>query len=231
MRRSYTRTRTWCACRPHHRLPCAGNARHHRHRTHRQSRTQDRQVDGDRPLGPQPRTVRRRGADVRGARAEAHQRRSSTVCSTARRRSATRRWSRGASSGEPIPRIKGHYAFRGLDLLIRDDVFVPRASSELLAEEAIKALRRRRGPRVAVDVATGAGPVALAVANEVPHGRRLGCRHLDRRRRSSARTTRAVSASAMRISARATFSMRYRAGCAAPSMSSPSTHRTCSAAT
>lgn len=69
--------------------------------------------------------------------------------------------------GEPIPRIKGHYAFRGLDLLIRDNVFVPRASSELLAREAIKALRRQRGLRVAVDVATGAGPVALAVANEV----------------------------------------------------------------
>jgi release factor glutamine methyltransferase len=70
-------------------------------------------------------------------------------------------------NGEPIPRIKGHYAFRGLDLLIRDGVFVPRASSELLANEAIKALRRRRGQRVAVDVATGAGPVALAVASEV----------------------------------------------------------------
>ena len=70
-------------------------------------------------------------------------------------------------NGEPIPRIKGHYAFRGLDLMVRDGVFVPRASSELLAEEAVKALRRRRGPRVAVDVATGAGPVALAVANEV----------------------------------------------------------------
>jgi release factor glutamine methyltransferase len=69
--------------------------------------------------------------------------------------------------GEPIPRIKGHYAFRGLDLLIRDNVFVPRASSELLAEEAIRALRRQRARRVAVDVATGAGPVALAVANEV----------------------------------------------------------------
>jgi release factor glutamine methyltransferase len=70
-------------------------------------------------------------------------------------------------NGEPIPRIKGHYTFRGLDLLVRDGVFVPRASSELLAEEAVKALRRRRGQRMAVDVATGAGPVALAVANEV----------------------------------------------------------------
>jgi len=70
-------------------------------------------------------------------------------------------------SGEPIPRIMGHYTFRGMDLLVREGVFVPRASSELLAAEAIKAMRRRRGERVAVDVATGAGPVALALANEV----------------------------------------------------------------
>jgi release factor glutamine methyltransferase len=71
-------------------------------------------------------------------------------------------------NGEPIPRIMGHYTFRGLDMLVKEGVFVPRASSEFLAEEAVKAMRWRRGKRVAVDVATGAGPVALAVAHEVP---------------------------------------------------------------
>jgi release factor glutamine methyltransferase len=70
-------------------------------------------------------------------------------------------------NGEPIPRIMGHYQFRGLDMLVKAGVFVPRASSEFLAEEAVKAMRWRRGRKVAVDVATGAGPVALAVANEV----------------------------------------------------------------
>jgi release factor glutamine methyltransferase len=70
-------------------------------------------------------------------------------------------------NGEPIPRIMGHYTFRRLDLLVKEGVFVPRASSELLAAEAVKAMRWRRGRRIAVDVATGAGPVALAVANEV----------------------------------------------------------------
>jgi release factor glutamine methyltransferase len=71
-------------------------------------------------------------------------------------------------NGEPIPRIMGHYTFRGLDMLVKEGVFVPRASSEFLAAEAMKAMRWRRGQRVAVDVATGAGPVALAVAHEVP---------------------------------------------------------------
>jgi release factor glutamine methyltransferase len=70
-------------------------------------------------------------------------------------------------NGEPIPRIMGHYTFLGLDMLVKEGVFVPRASSELLAAEAVKAMRWRRGGRVAVDVATGAGPVALAIANEV----------------------------------------------------------------
>src|ERR1700686_4112638 len=74
--------------------------------------------------------------------------------STSKKRYAAMIARRG--NGEPIPRIKGHYMFRGLDLLVRDGVFVPRASSELLAEEAVKALRRHRGSRVAVDVATGA---------------------------------------------------------------------------
>jgi release factor glutamine methyltransferase len=46
-------------------------------------------------------------------------------------------------------------------------VFVPRDSSEFLAEQAVRRLRRRKAP-VAVDLATGGGTIALAVSNEVP---------------------------------------------------------------
>jgi release factor glutamine methyltransferase len=70
------------------------------------------------------------------------------------------------ATGEPVPYIKGHVEFRGLELLARPGVFVPRDSSEELAEQAVRRLRRRRSP-VAVDLATGSGPVALAIANEV----------------------------------------------------------------
>jgi release factor glutamine methyltransferase len=45
-------------------------------------------------------------------------------------------------------------------------VFVPRDASENLAEQAVRRLRGRRRP-VHVDLATGAGTIALAVANEV----------------------------------------------------------------
>jgi release factor glutamine methyltransferase len=67
-------------------------------------------------------------------------------------------------TGEPVNYITGHFSFCGLDLLVRHGVFSPRASSELMVDHATSVLRRRRGRRVAVDVATGSGAIALAVA-------------------------------------------------------------------
>jgi release factor glutamine methyltransferase len=72
------------------------------------------------------------------------------------------------ATGEPVPFIKGFAEFRGLQLLARPGVFVPRDSSEHLVSQAVRRLRRRGDP-VAVDLATGAGTVALAISNEVPH--------------------------------------------------------------
>jgi release factor glutamine methyltransferase len=71
------------------------------------------------------------------------------------------------ATGEPIPFIKGYAEFRGLELIARPGVFVPRDSTEFLAEQAVRRLRRRKSP-VSVDLATGGGTIALAVANEVP---------------------------------------------------------------
>ncbi len=68
--------------------------------------------------------------------------------------------------GEPVQLIKGFAVFRGLEIVARPGVFVPRDSTEFLAEQAVRRLRRRREP-VSVDLATGGGAVALAVANEV----------------------------------------------------------------
>ena len=96
---------------------------------------------------------------------------SETVPAAARRRfraSMTRRL-----TGEPAALIIGTTAFRGLELRTRPGVFVPRSSSESLAREAIRRLRGRRSP-VAVDVATGSGPVALAMAAEVPSAQVFG---------------------------------------------------------
>ena len=58
------------------------------------------------------------------------------------------------ATGEPIPFIKGFAEFRGLELIAEPGVFVPRDSSDYLAEQAVRRLRKRKAP-VAVDLATG----------------------------------------------------------------------------
>jgi release factor glutamine methyltransferase len=103
--------------------------------------------------------------EVAGEPLDARRRRS-RLSSADRRRFAT--FVARRIDGEPVAQIRGHFEFRGMDLVVRRGVFAPRASSELLAGEAVAALRRARQPRVAVDVATGAGPMALAMACEVP---------------------------------------------------------------
>ncbi len=80
---------------------------------------------------------------------------------------------RRRATGEPIPFIKGYAEFRGLELLVRPGVFVPRDASEFLAEQATRRLRKRSRP-LHVDLATGAGTIALAVANEVPRATVVG---------------------------------------------------------
>ena len=71
------------------------------------------------------------------------------------------------AEGEPIPYIKGYSTFRDIELIASPGVFVPRDSSEWLAEQAIRRLRGRTRP-ILVDLATGGGTIALAVADEVP---------------------------------------------------------------
>jgi release factor glutamine methyltransferase len=68
--------------------------------------------------------------------------------------------------GEPVAMIVGHIEFSGMELIVKRGTFIPRNSSEFLAQRAIQAIRGRRSP-IAIDVATGTGPVALAVANRV----------------------------------------------------------------
>jgi HemK-like putative methylase len=69
-------------------------------------------------------------------------------------------------AGEPAALIIGKTSFRGLDLTVRRGVFIPRSRSELLAGEAVRRLRGRFR-LLAVDVGTGAGPIAIAIAPEV----------------------------------------------------------------
>jgi release factor glutamine methyltransferase len=77
------------------------------------------------------------------------------------------------AAGQPPAYLTGTIEFLGLQLRVGKGAFIPRESSEFLAHQAIRRLRLRRDP-VHVDLATGVGPVALAVASILPHARVLG---------------------------------------------------------
>lgn len=76
-------------------------------------------------------------------------------------------------AGEPVAYLTGRAEFRGLVLDVGRGAFIPRESSEFMAEQAIRRMRGRRSA-THVDLATGVGPVALAVAAAVPHARVFG---------------------------------------------------------
>ncbi|MGE5763557.1 MAG: peptide chain release factor N(5)-glutamine methyltransferase [Mycobacterium leprae] len=67
----------------------------------------------------------------------------------------------------PLQHLTGRAYFRHLTLAVGPGVFVPRPETELLAGWAIEAARPLAHP-VVVDVGTGSGAIALAVAMEVP---------------------------------------------------------------
>jgi release factor glutamine methyltransferase len=64
---------------------------------------------------------------------------------------------------EPVAYILGRRSFRSIELGVDPRVLVPRPETELLVELALE-LR----PRRALDVGTGSGAVALAIADELP---------------------------------------------------------------
>lgn len=71
----------------------------------------------------------------------------------------------------PLQHLTGVAGFRRLDLAVGPGVFVPRPETELVAEAAIEAARAA-GPRpLVVDLCSGSGAIALAVALEVPGAR------------------------------------------------------------
>ncbi|OZV76624.1 protein-(glutamine-N5) methyltransferase, release factor-specific [Micromonospora echinospora] len=71
---------------------------------------------------------------------------------------------------EPLQHLTGTAGFRHLELAVGPGVFVPRPETELLAGWGIDRARRSVEPLV-VDLCSGSGAVALAVAQEVPTAR------------------------------------------------------------
>lgn len=73
---------------------------------------------------------------------------------------------------EPLQHITGLAPFRHLELAVGPGVFVPRPETETVAQFAIDALSHAPDPEpIGVDLCTGSGAIALAMATEVPHSR------------------------------------------------------------
>ena len=73
-----------------------------------------------------------------------------------------------ARRAEDVPSqyITGHQEFWGLDFLVSPAVLIPRPETEHLVETVLKLAREVPAPRI-VDVGTGSGCIALALAHEV----------------------------------------------------------------
>jgi release factor glutamine methyltransferase len=71
---------------------------------------------------------------------------------------------------EPLQHITGVAYFRSLTLRVGPGVFIPRPETEQVAQFAIDSLRAVAGPQpIGVDLGTGSGAIAFAMATEVPH--------------------------------------------------------------
>jgi release factor glutamine methyltransferase len=79
---------------------------------------------------------------------------------------------RERTTGKPTQYITGHQEFWGLEFEVTSDVLIPRPETEHIVECVLELARRQGYPKDArlriVDVGTGSGCIALALASEFP---------------------------------------------------------------
>jgi len=73
---------------------------------------------------------------------------------------------RRRAASHPLPYLTGRVEFYGLELAVTPDVLIPRPETETLVEMALE-----RRPATVVDVGTGSGCIAVALAVHLPGAR------------------------------------------------------------
>ena len=77
------------------------------------------------------------------------------------------------AAGKPSQYITGHQEFWGLDFVVTPAVLIPRPETEHVIETVLPLAGAMARPRI-VDVGTGSGCIALALANELPRAEIVG---------------------------------------------------------
>ena len=71
-------------------------------------------------------------------------------------------------SGEPIAYLISKRGFHNIELYVAPGVLIPRPETELLVEIALREIKRLDTPASILDLGTGSGAIALAIAHEAP---------------------------------------------------------------
>jgi release factor glutamine methyltransferase len=77
------------------------------------------------------------------------------------------------ASREPLAYVLGEWGFRRLTLLVDPRVLIPRPETEVLVERCLELLAESAEPTV-IDIGTGSGAIALAIADEHPGAKVAG---------------------------------------------------------